>query len=143
MPFGGSFLFTQPPRSSVLGRSQQTSVDGIMLVVERDDPLSTKAGGRRSRYAHLRCLMNWTDQGVKSAKETVQRRDQADTLAQKHGASIEQVYWTVGPYDLVVIVEAPDDESATAMLLKLGTGGNLRTTTLRAYDREEMSGIIQ
>jgi uncharacterized protein with GYD domain len=114
-----------------------------MLVVERDDPLSAKAGGRRSRYAHLRCLMNWTDQGVKSAKETVHRRDQADALAQKHGASIEQVYWTVGPYDLVVIVEAPDDESATAMLLKLGTGGNLRTTTLRAYDREEMSGIIQ
>jgi uncharacterized protein with GYD domain len=88
-------------------------------------------------------LMNWTDEGVKSARETVQRRDRADALAQKHGASIQQVYWTVGPYDLVVILEAPDDESATAMLLELGTAGNLRTTTLRAYDREEMSGIIQ
>jgi uncharacterized protein with GYD domain len=88
-------------------------------------------------------LMNWTDQGVKTATETVHRRDQADALAEKHGASIEQVYWTVGPYDLVSILEAPDDESATAMLLELGTAGNLRTTTLRAYDREEMSGIIQ
>jgi uncharacterized protein with GYD domain len=87
-------------------------------------------------------LMNWTDQGVRSAKETVQRRDQADALAEKHGASIEQVYWTVGPYDLVTIFQAPDDESVAAMLLELGTGGNLRTTTLRAYDREEMSGII-
>ena len=88
-------------------------------------------------------LMNWTDQGVKTARETVQRRDQADALAERHGARIEQVYWTVGPYDIVTIIETPDDESLTAMLLELGTGGNLRTTTLRAYDREEMSGIIQ
>jgi uncharacterized protein with GYD domain len=88
-------------------------------------------------------LMNWTDQGIRSAKETVQRRDQANALAEKYGARIEQVYWTVGPYDLVTIIEAPDDESATAMLLELGSAGNLRTTTLRAYGREEMSGIIQ
>ena len=88
-------------------------------------------------------LMNWTDQGIRTAKESVQRRDQANALAEKHGASIEQVYWTVGPYDLVTIIEAPDDESATAMLLELGSAGNLRTTTLRAYGREEMSGIIQ
>ena len=88
-------------------------------------------------------LMNWTDQGIKTAGETVQRRDQADALAERYGARIEQVYWTVGPYDIVTIVEAPDDESATAMLLELGSAGNLRTTTLRAYDREEMSGIVQ
>lgn len=88
-------------------------------------------------------LVNWTDEGIRSVKDTVQRRDQADALAQKHGASIEQVYWTVGPYDLVTILEAPDDESATAMVLELGSAGNLRTLTLRAYNREEMSGIIE
>ncbi len=88
-------------------------------------------------------LMNWTDQGIRTAKDSVQRRDQANALAEKHGARIEQVYWTVGPYDLVTIIEAPDDESATSMLLELGSAGNLRTTTLRAYGREEMSGIIQ
>ncbi len=88
-------------------------------------------------------LMNWTDQGIRTAKDTVHRRDQADALAQKHGASIEQVYWTVGPYDLVSILQAPDEESATAMVLELGSAGNLRTLTLRAYDREEMSGIVQ
>ena len=88
-------------------------------------------------------LMNWTDQGVRNVRDTVHRREQADALADKHGAKIEQVYWTVGPYDLVTILQAPDDESATAMLLELGTGGNLRTTTLRAYDRDEMSGILQ
>ncbi len=87
-------------------------------------------------------LMNWTDQGIRSVNNTVQRRDQADALAQKHGATIEQVYWTVGPYDLVTVIQAPDDESATAMLLELGSAGNLRTLTLRAYDRDEMSGIV-
>ena len=58
-------------------------------------------------------------------------------------ARIEQVYWTVGPYDIVAILDAPDDESATAVMLELGTAGNLRTVTLRAYDRDEMSGILQ
>ena len=88
-------------------------------------------------------LMSWTDQGVRNVRDTVQRRGQADELAQKHGATIEEVYWTVGPYDIVTIVEAPDDESVTAMLLELGSAGNLRTTTLRAYDSDQMSGIIQ
>ncbi len=87
-------------------------------------------------------LMNWTDQGVRTVGDTVHRREQADELAQKHGAKIERIYWTVGPYDIVTIVEAPDDESVTAMLLELGSAGNLRTTTLRAYGSEEMSGII-
>jgi len=88
-------------------------------------------------------LMNWTDQGIRTASETVQRRDKADELAQRYGVKLEQVYWTIGPYDIVSILEAPDDESATAFALKLGSQGNLRTTTLRAYDREQMSGIVQ
>jgi uncharacterized protein with GYD domain len=88
-------------------------------------------------------LMNWTDQGVRTVGDTVHRREQSDALAEKHGAKIERVYWTVGPYDIVAIVEAPDDESATAVLLELASAGNLRTTTLRAYDRDEMSGSLQ
>ena len=88
-------------------------------------------------------LMNWTDQGVRTVRDSLHRREQADALAEKHGAKIEQVYWTVGPYDIVSILDAPDDESATAVLLELASEGNLRTTTLRAYGREEMSGIIQ
>jgi uncharacterized protein with GYD domain len=88
-------------------------------------------------------LMNWTDQGIRTVRDTVDRSEQADALAEKHGARIEEVYWTVGAYDIVVLVEAPDDESVTAMLLELGSAGNLRTTTLRAYDHEEMSGILR
>ncbi|MDP8900048.1 MAG: GYD domain-containing protein [Actinomycetota bacterium] len=71
------------------------------------------------------------------------RAEQADALAQKYGATIKQVYWTVGPHDLVATFEAPDDESASALLLELGSAGNFRTVTLRAYDSEEMSSIIE
>jgi uncharacterized protein with GYD domain len=88
-------------------------------------------------------LLNFTDQGIRTVKDTIQRVDTATELVQQYGGSLQQVYWTVGPYDLVVILEAPDDESATAFLLEVGSRGNIRTTTLRAYDREEMSGIIQ
>jgi len=86
-------------------------------------------------------LINWTDQGIRNVKETLQRADSAAELAQQLGGSL-QVYWTVGPHDIVAILEAPDDESATAFLLETGSLGNIRTTTLRAYDREEMSSIL-
>ena len=88
-------------------------------------------------------LVNWTEQGIRTVKDTLNRREQAEAIAEKHGVRFEQVYWTVGPYDVVIVLEAPDDESATAMLLELSSAGNLRTTTLRAYDFEEMSGIIR
>ena len=92
---------------------------------------------------HYVLLVNWTDQGIRNVKGTVDRTDDVAKLAEKHGGRLEQFYWTVGPYDLVAIGEAPDDESASAFALELGSVGNVRTTTMRAYDREEMSGIIQ
>ena len=88
-------------------------------------------------------LFNWTDQGIRNVKETVNRYDKSTELAEKHGVELEQIYWTVGPYDIVAIAEAPDDESISAFLLELSAAGNLRTTTLRAYDRDEMSGILE
>ena len=88
-------------------------------------------------------LGNWTDEGISNVRGTVERTERVEQLAQKYGGRLVQTYWTVGPYDLVAIVEAPDDESATAFLLELGSLGNVRTTTLRAYNREEMSGIIE
>ena len=88
-------------------------------------------------------LVNWTDQGIRNVKGTVERTDDVARLAEKHGGRLVQSYWTVGPYDLVAIGEAPDDESASAFALELSSVGNVRTTTMRAYDREEMSGIVQ
>ena len=74
-------------------------------------------------------LMSWTDQGVRADRDAVRRRDQADALAEKHGARIAHVYWTMGQYDVVAVIEAPDDESITAMMLELTAEGNIRTST--------------
>jgi uncharacterized protein with GYD domain len=87
-------------------------------------------------------LHNFTDQGISNIRETIRRADGAAELAKQYGASL-QPYWTAGPHDVVYILEAPDDESANAFLLDVGSRGVVRTTTLRAYDREEMSGIIE
>jgi uncharacterized protein with GYD domain len=88
-------------------------------------------------------LIDWTDQGIRNVRETVERYDRSTELAEKHGVRFEQIYWTVGPHDIVAIAEAPDVESVTAFLLELGSAGNLRTTTLQACDREEMSSLLQ
>ena len=87
--------------------------------------------------------MNWTDQGIKNVKQTIERTDSGAELAEKHGLKLEQAYWTVGAYDMVTIFEAPDDETMSAHLLEIGSLGNVRTTTLRAYSEEEVSGILQ
>jgi uncharacterized protein with GYD domain len=88
-------------------------------------------------------LINWTDQGIRNVRDTVERYGRSTELAEKHGVRFEQIYWTVGPYDIVAIAEAPDVESITAFLLELGSAGNVRTTTLQAYNREEMSSILE
>jgi uncharacterized protein with GYD domain len=88
-------------------------------------------------------LINWTDQGVRNVRDTVDRYDRSTELANKHGVSLEQIYWTVGPHDIVGLAEAPDDESISAFCLELSSAGNLRTTTLRAYNREEMRVVLE
>jgi uncharacterized protein with GYD domain len=81
--------------------------------------------------------------GVHAGEEVRIKGPEADALAEKHGARIEQVYWTMGHYDAVEILEAPDDESASAYILDLTSTGNLRTSTLRAFDHDQMQAIIQ
>jgi uncharacterized protein with GYD domain len=88
-------------------------------------------------------LCNWTDQGIKNFKDTVSRGKKAEDAMGKLGVRFQSLYWTVGPYDLVAIVDADDEESATAALLALGAQGNIRTTTMRAYQAGEMDRIIE
>jgi uncharacterized protein with GYD domain len=88
-------------------------------------------------------LINWTDQGVKGFRDTVDRYEAARDVMSGMGVSFKDVYWTVGPYDIVGIVEAPDDESATAALLATAGQGNVRTTTLRAFSPAEMRTVIE
>jgi uncharacterized protein with GYD domain len=89
-------------------------------------------------------LFNWTDQGIRNVRETAHRVERGVQLAEeKYGVRLREVYWTVGPYDIVAHWEAPDEQSITAFLLELGSLGNVRSTTLRAYDRQEMPGILE
>lgn len=87
-------------------------------------------------------LSNFTDQGIRNVKDTTKRADAVKEAAKKFGAEMTQIYWTVGHYDLVAIIEAPDDKSATAFALAIGIAGNIRTQTLRAFSKEEMNGIL-
>lgn len=88
-------------------------------------------------------LVNWTEQGISTFRDTPKRVDGVKQILSKHGASFKDMYWTIGPYDVVAVIEAPDDESATAALLEIGAQGNIRTTTLRAFDRSEIEAIIK
>ena len=87
-------------------------------------------------------LYNWTDQGVANAKDTVNRYQTAKQLVESNGGKIETILWTVGPYDLVTVADFPDDETGTAVALQLASTGNLRSTTMRAFDEGEIKGII-
>lgn len=87
-------------------------------------------------------LINWTDQGIKNAKDTVSRAQKANEAMAPLGVKLKQIYWTVGQYDIVSIVEADDVESATAALLALGAEGNIRSTTMLAHDADAMTRIL-
>jgi uncharacterized protein with GYD domain len=92
---------------------------------------------------HFVCLFDWTDQGTKTLTDTLERVESASEMGQsKYGLTLEHIYWTVGAHDLVGVVEAPDVESLSAFLLEVASAGNIRTTTMRAFDRDEMSAII-
>ena len=86
-------------------------------------------------------LINWTDQGIKGYKDTVRRAADATGMAGKMGGSFN-VYWTLGSHDIVAIAEFPDDEAATAFLLRLSSLGNIRTQSMRAFDSREMQAIV-
>jgi len=87
-------------------------------------------------------LVNWTEQGIKGYRDTVNRAKAADGAAARFGGRVVSIWWTIGPYDIVAVTEFGDDESATAFALALGAVGNVRTTTMRAFGADEMSAII-
>src|SRR5258708_35993462 len=84
-------------------------------------------------------LMNWTDQGIKTFEDSPPRADagQEEEMA-KLGVERREVFWTVGPYDGVMLCDAPDEESVTAVRLRVGAAGNVCTTTLRAFNAAEV-----
>ena len=88
-------------------------------------------------------LLKWTEQGAKDAKNALTRQEQGRAAIEQAGGRLIGSWWTQGAYDAVVVLELPDDETASAAALALGMQGNVRTETMRAYGREEMQRILQ
>jgi uncharacterized protein with GYD domain len=86
--------------------------------------------------------MHFTEQGIKAVRETCERAAAFQATAKKMGVNVTAIYWTLGTFDGVIICEAPDEETATAALLSLGSHGHIRTQTARAYNAVEMKKII-
>lgn len=87
-------------------------------------------------------LMNFTEQGIKSIKDSPSRIDAARALVASHGGDFKAIYLTMGAYDAVAICELPDDEAAAKVALTVGGGGNVRTVTMRAFDEGEYRAMV-
>ncbi|HXI83100.1 MAG TPA: GYD domain-containing protein [Verrucomicrobiae bacterium] len=92
--------------------------------------------------ANYIALLQLTDQGIRNVKETTKRAASMTEMASRMGVKITDIFWTLGPYDGVIVAEAPDDETMTAFTLKSASFGNVKTLTLRAFRANEMDGIL-
>jgi uncharacterized protein with GYD domain len=87
--------------------------------------------------------IKFTEQGFKAIKDTTKRAAALKVATKKMGIKLSNIYWTLGAYDGLLIFEAPDDETATGLLLQLAAEGNLHTTTVRAFNAGEMDKILE
>jgi uncharacterized protein with GYD domain len=87
-------------------------------------------------------LVNFTDQGVRQIRQTTERAKALINAAANLGVKIKDIYWTMGVFDAVLIAEAPDDDSVMAFAASMGSLGNIRTQTLRAFSATEMNKIL-
>ncbi len=88
------------------------------------------------------CLANWTQQGIENIKDSPGRLDAARGLFEEQGITLRDFYMTVGQYDFAFTLEASDDAALAKSLLTVAQGGNVRTTTLRAFSEGEYRDII-
>ena len=87
-------------------------------------------------------LFNFTDRGIRNVKDITMRVDPVRDLAKSLNVTVRNIFWTLGQYDTVVIVDAPDEIAATALTLSIGKAGSMRTQTLRAFSQAEMGPIL-
>lgn len=88
-------------------------------------------------------LINFTDQGIRVVKESVQRAKNTQATFEKYGVTRLAQYWTMGVHDLITVMEAKDDETLMRAMLLVGAQGNVRTQTLKAYDADAMEKVIE
>jgi uncharacterized protein with GYD domain len=87
-------------------------------------------------------LAKWTDQGIRNVKDSPRRRQAFEDAVSSMGGKVKDAYLLLGEYDLMIVTEAPNDETAAKMVLGTAMQGNVRTTTMRAFSREEMDKIV-
>ena len=87
-------------------------------------------------------LLNFTEQGARTIKDTVKRAEAYKAAAKAAGANVRELLWTQGQYDLVVITEGPDEAALSTLLLGTMRGGNVRSQTLRAMNGAEMGAML-
>jgi uncharacterized protein with GYD domain len=87
-------------------------------------------------------LIDWTEQGVRNFKDSVDRYEAASGQLDAMGVRFIDTYWTLGSHDIVAVMDAPDDQTLAAGLLAVAGQGNIRTTTLRAFTADEMRSVI-
>ncbi|MCP3396218.1 MULTISPECIES: GYD domain-containing protein [unclassified Bradyrhizobium] len=87
-------------------------------------------------------LSNFTDQGVRNVKDSPKRADAFKEMAKTFGVTVKEIVWTQGRYDVVTILEAPDEAAAMSLSLSLSALGNVRTETLRAFSAADMTNIV-
>ena len=87
-------------------------------------------------------LMKWTEKGISAIKGSPARLDAGKEGFKKAGMEIKETFLTMGRYDLVCVIEAPDDETAASVLLAADLLGNIRTQTMRAFTTSEMDKIL-
>lgn len=87
-------------------------------------------------------LINWTEQGIKNFRDTAQRAEEFTKLVESSGGTVRELLWTVGEYDIVCVADFPDEQTGVAALLRVGSAGNIRSNTLRAFSASEMAGIV-
>jgi uncharacterized protein with GYD domain len=87
-------------------------------------------------------LLNYTDQGIRNIRESPKRLDQAKQLLKSMGGELKQVFLTMGSHDLVVVCDAPNDEVIAKYALLNGIAGNVRTTTLKAFNESDFRKIV-
>jgi uncharacterized protein with GYD domain len=87
-------------------------------------------------------LCNYTEQAVRNMKEMPKRREAAREKAKKLGVEIKAAYLALGAHDLIIHVEAPNDETIAKFVLSLASMGNMRTTTVRCFPEAEFEKII-
>jgi uncharacterized protein with GYD domain len=87
-------------------------------------------------------LGNFTEQGIHDGKNTTKRADAIRAAAKKMGITVQEMYWTLGQYDVAAIFDAPDAATMTALALSIGTQGNVRTQILPAFVEDEIGPIL-